>query len=290
MQTCHRQLRRNNPLKSRCTMLVNIRRKTLAAVKYVNSPDWYSASKLMSRRIELRGNEGGWNNDGTEAYCRGDHTHRRNPRRTGRWDRPFAFHQAKQRSTQSRRTCSGIGRRSYYDSAGLGCDRQKSDHSGQRRSPDSTRWANRSTTIVEKIGRSSRRTSYPLVALGAGCYGLGWRSALLSRVDNETLRCRSHVIKRIARHQCELRIFSSIQHLNIIRIDDFHAVHSISEDTVRSCQGDHVVGTNLAHRPKKSVAVGCDPNLSHCARKGSVWNMAGSDAQNARIGSFQNDH
>src|SRR5437773_414012 len=84
MQTCHRQLRRNNPLKSRCTMLVNIRRKTLAAVKYVNSPDSYSASKLMSRRIELRGNEGGWNNDGTEAYCRGDHTHRRNPRRTGR--------------------------------------------------------------------------------------------------------------------------------------------------------------------------------------------------------------
>ena len=134
MQTCHRQLRRNNPLKSRCTMLVNIRRKTLAAVKYVNSPDWYSASKLMSRRIELRGNEGGWNNDGTEAYCRGDHTHRRNPRRTGRWDRPFAFHQAKQRSTQSRRTCSGTGRRSYYYSVGLRCDGQKSDHHGDQAS------------------------------------------------------------------------------------------------------------------------------------------------------------
>ena len=40
-------------------MLVNIRRKTLAAVKYVNSPDWYSASKLMSRRIELGGTKVG---------------------------------------------------------------------------------------------------------------------------------------------------------------------------------------------------------------------------------------
>ncbi len=51
--------------------------------------------------------------------------------------------------------------------------RATTTETGQRRSPDSTRWANRSTTIVEKIGRSSRRTSYPLVALGAGCYGLG---------------------------------------------------------------------------------------------------------------------
>src|SRR5437667_10683324 len=292
MQTCHRQLRRNNPLKSRCTMLVNIRRKTLAAVEYVNSPDWYSASKLMSRRIELRGNEGGWNNDGTEAYSRGDHTHRRNPRRTGRGDRPFTFHQAKQRSTQSRRTCSGTGRRSYYDSAGLGCDRQKSDHHGDQASGVALTPLGGQIAARQSLRKSDELAAHILSAGGVGCRLLWtWRrSALLSRVDNETLRCRSHVIKRIARHQCELRIFSSIQHLNIIRIDDFHAVHSISEDTVRSCQGDHVVGTNLAHRPKKSVAVGCDPNVSHCARKGSVWNMAGSDAQNARIGSFQNDH
>src|SRR5438552_4562593 len=108
--------------------------KDARCAQICQSPDWYSASKLMSRRIELGGNEGGWNNDGTEAYSRGDHTHRRNPRRTGRGDRPFTFHQAKQRSTQSRRTCSGTGRRSYYDSAGLGCDRQKSDHHGDQAS------------------------------------------------------------------------------------------------------------------------------------------------------------
>src|SRR5439155_10357963 len=113
---------------------------------------------------------------------------------------------------------------------------------------------------------------------------------LPSRVDNETLRCRPDVIKRIARHQCELRIFSSMQHLNIIRVDNFRAVHSVSKGPVKSRQRDQVIGTNLAHRPKKSVAVCCDPDVSDCARKGSAWNMAGSDAQNARIRAFQNDH
>jgi len=109
-------------------------------------------------------------------------------------------------------------------------------------------------------------------------------------VDNETLRCRSHIIKRVARHQSQFRIFSPIQHLNIIRIDNFHAVHSVSEDPVKSRQGDHVIRTNLAHRPKESVAVSGDPDVSDCARKGSALNMAGSDAQSARIRSFQNDH
>src|SRR6266566_6874120 len=56
MQTCHRQLPRNNPLKSRCPMLVNIRRKTLGCAQICQSPDSHSASKLISRRIELRGN------------------------------------------------------------------------------------------------------------------------------------------------------------------------------------------------------------------------------------------
>ena len=107
---------------------------SFATLEYLNPPDWHSASKLMSRRIELRRNKGGWNNDGTEAYYLGAHAHRRNPRRTGRGNRPFAFHQAKQRSTQSRRICSGTGRRSYYDSAGLRRDRQKSDHHGDQAS------------------------------------------------------------------------------------------------------------------------------------------------------------
>src|SRR5207244_8543856 len=91
-------------------------------------------------------------------------------------------------------------------------------------------------------------------------------SALLSRVDNETLRCRSHIIKRVARHQSQLRIFSPMQHLNIIRIDNFRAVHAVSEDTVRSCQGDHVVGTNLEYRSKK---------LSRCAAIASIQLVTG---------------
>ena len=62
------------------------------------------------------------------------------------------------------------------------------------------------------------------------------------------LRCRSHVI---ARHQSQFRIFNSMQQLNIIRVDDFRAFHSVSKGPVRSRQGDHVVGRISRTRGEK---------------------------------------
>src|SRR5207248_10566266 len=120
---------------------------------------------------------------------------------------------------------------------------------------------------------------------------VAWRtSPLLSCVNNEALRRRSHVIKWVAGHQGQLCILRSMQYLNVMRIDDFGAIHSVSKDPAESRQGDYVVGLDFSHRTKESVAMCRDPDVSHRAWKSSALYMTGTDAKNARIRSFKNHH
>ena len=66
------------------------------------------------------------------------------------------------------------------------------------------------------------------------------------RLNDEPLRCRSDVVKRIAGHQGQARIIALRQQTGLVAIDDMRRRHPVPGRSRPAVQVDHIPGADVA--------------------------------------------
>jgi hypothetical protein len=79
------------------------------------------------------------------------------------------------------------------------------------------------------------------------------------------LRRRPNVMKREARHQCQIP-FGCLQHFAILRPDHRNPFHSILERAAQRLQLDHITQAHPAQAAEKRVAMPSQRHIAHSPR------------------------
>ena len=124
---------------------------------------------------------------------------------------------------------------------------------------------------------------------------LAWRGSHEIRVradsvgpDDEPVRRRSDVRKRIARDERELSCGRRRDHPDVFRIDDDRVAHAVIEDAMRRRQPQLVANSNIPERPKQRVAVTGKRGVSVAPGQRRIRQMANRDSQRRVVIPFSN--